>query len=270
MINQTVHRIRGALLILIGALGIALSALGVITVWRAAYDVAVAADESLILLSDTLQDIDHSLDVASSTLDGAAVAMDGIYTTTLDVSRTLSTTRVTIEEMAGLAEHDLPQSIESSLVALDALKETAGGIDRILRALRVFGIGDYNPEMPLDQAVEETHAGLEPVPDGLRAMGNGLHEASASLEDVRGGLVLMGGHVVGIQENVVDADGALRSHRRTMRELQRRVAALRKDVDRPIKTVAWGATLLLIWIGLSQLAIVRWGIDLWANARGKV
>jgi hypothetical protein len=27
--------------------------------------------------------------------------------------------------------------------------------------------------------------------------------------------------------------------------------------------IAWGVTLLLIWIGLSQLALIQWGISLW-------
>ncbi len=257
------RRILGTLLILLGALGIALSALGVIYVWRAAEDVAVAADDSLLLLSDTLKDVDRSLDVASTTLDGAAIAINGLYTTTLDVSQTLSSTRVTVDEIAGLAEDDLPQSIEASLLALDALEETAAVIDQLLRSLQQLGVGGYDPNIPLDQAVAEAGAGLAPVPESLRAMGAGLLETSASLDDVQSGIALMGDHMLGIRQNVVDADAALSSHRSNLEQLQTRVGTARQNVGRPIQTVAWGATLLLIWIGLSQLAIVRWGVGLW-------
>jgi hypothetical protein len=257
------RRIVGTLLILAGALGIALSALGVFYVWRAAEDVTVAADDSLVLVSDTLNDINNSLDVASSTLDGAAIAVSSLYTTALGVSETLSSTRVTVDEMAGLAEDDLPQSIESSLLALDGLEETAAVIDRLLRGLQQFGVGDYDPETPLDRAVAEAVNGLMPVPQSLRAMGAGLHQTGAGLEQVQDGVVLMGDHMLGIRQNVVDADAALSSHRSTLEQLQTRVGTARQNVERPIQTVAWGATLLLIWIGLSQLAIVRWGIGLW-------
>lgn len=133
------RRIVGTLLILLGALGITFSVLGVIGVWRAAEAVTVATDDSLALLSETLEDIDRSLSVMSSTLDGAAVATDGLYTITLDVSRTLSGSRIMIDEMAALADDDLPQSIEASLVALEALEETAGMIDQMLRGLQRLG-----------------------------------------------------------------------------------------------------------------------------------
>lgn len=257
------QRTAGTLLILLGALGIVLSALGVVAIWRAADDVTVAAEDGLSVLSDTLTDIDRSVDLASTTLEGATLAIDGLYTTTLDVSETLSSTRVTIDEMAGLAEDDLPQSIESSLVALEALEETAGIIDQLLRGLQLFGVGTYDPEIPLDQAVAEAGAGLAPVPESLRTMGTGLHDTSESLEQVQDGIVLMGSYLKGIRQNAVDADKALSSHRATLRELHARVRAVRREVDRTIRMVAWGATLLLIWIGLSQLAIVRWGVSLW-------
>lgn len=257
------QRIVGTFLILLGALGIALSALGVVTIWRAADDVTVAAEDGLTLVSDTLTDLDRTLDVASTTLDGAALAIDGLYTTTLDMSQTLSSTRVTVDEMAGLTEDDLPQSIAASLVALEALEETAGVIDQLLRGLQRFGVGNYDPEMPLDRAVAEATAGLRPVPRSLRTMGAGLHETSASLGEVQGGIELMGDYVMGIGQNVAQADVALSSHRTTLGELQTRVRTIRRNVDRPIRMVAWGATLLLIWIGLSQLAIVRWGVSVW-------
>jgi hypothetical protein len=260
------QRTAGTLLILLGALGIALSALGVVTIWRAADDVTVAAEDGLSVLSDTLSDIDRSVDVASSTLEGAALAIDGLYTTTLDVSETLSSTRVTIDEMAGLAEDDLPQSIESSLAAFDALEETAGIIDQLLRGLQLFGVGNYDPEVPLDQAVAGAATGLEPVPESLRTMGSGLHDTSASLEQVQDGIILMGDYMNGIRQNAVDADRALANHRRTLQDLQARVRAIRQNVGRPIRVVAWGATFLLIWIGLSQLAIVRWGVSLWQRS----
>lgn len=259
------RRIVGALLILLGAAGVALSALGVVYVWRAADDVSVAADDTLVLLGDTLEDFDRSLDVASTTLDGATVALDGLYTTTLDVGETLTSTRRTVDEMAGLAEDDLPESVEASLVALEALEETSAIIDQLLRGLQLLGIGSYDPEIPLDEAVAEAVAGLRPVPESLRAMGGGLYETSASLGQVQSGILLMADHMVEIRQNLAEADSALSSHRRTLRRLDARVEAVRRNVHRPIRAVAWGATLLLSWIGLSQLAIIRWGIGLWRS-----
>ena len=260
-----IRRILGILLTLLGVLGIALAALGVVTVWRSAAAVSIAADDSLRIASETVDDIDTALHLASSTLDEAGVAISGLYDTTLDVSRTLSSTRTTVDEMAGLAEDDLPRSIEASLMALDGLEESAAVIDRLLRSLQEFGIGQYNPAVPLDEAVAQAQSGLTVVPSSLRTMGDGLRETSAGLDDVQQGILEMGNHVLGLRENVDDADVAVDDFRTTLRELRSRLQSLQQNVDRPIRTVAWGATLLLIWVAVTQLAIIRWGVSLWTQ-----
>jgi hypothetical protein len=258
-----IRRILGTVLILIGALGIVLSVLGVLNVWLVTETVTVAADDALGLLSDTLDNVERSLDVTSTTLDGAAIAMDGLYTTTLDVVQTLSSTQKTLDETVGLVEDDLPGSIESTLIALEAVEETAGVIDQMLRGLSLFGVGDYDPDVPLDQAIAEAGEGLEPVPDNLREMGDGLRQTSANLDEVGGGITLMGDHILDIRGNVSSADAVIGDYVGIVQELQERLKALRQDVSQPIRTVAWGVTLLLIWIGLSQLALIQWGISLW-------
>lgn len=260
-----IRRIVATLLISFGTLGVALCTLGVVAIWRAADQVTVAADDTLLLVSDTLDDLDYSLGVTSRTLEEVVIAMDGIYTTTLDIGEALSGTKVTVDEMASLAGRDLPRSIESSLVALEALEETARVIDQFLFGLQRLGIGSYNPDVPMDEAVAQAGSGLEPVPDNLRTMARGLEQTGESLEGVRGGIELMGGHMLGLRTNVVDADMAIGSHRRTMLELRDRVQGVRQSIAGPIRAVAWGVTILLVWIGLSQLAIVRWGMDLWSS-----
>ncbi len=258
-----IRRITGTLLILVGLLGIALSALGVFYLWRAVDDVKEVAHDSLAVASDTLGDVDRSLTVASSTLDGTVTAMDGLYTTTLQVSETLSGTRATVDEIADLTEEDLPQSIESSLLALDAVVETAAVIDRLLASLQLLGIGDYEPGIPLDEAIAEAGVGLEPVPDSLRVIGAGLQQTNASLEDVQDGIVLMGDQLVGIRQNMVEAEDVLDGHRNNTKDLRNRLRRVDQTIDRPIQVLAWGATLLMVWIALSQLAILRWGASLW-------
>ncbi len=100
-------------------------------------------------------------------------------------------------------------------------------------------------------------------------MGAGLRQTGDDLDDIQRGLTLMGDHMMGIRQNIVDAEAAVTSHRTTFAQLQTRVVTLRKAVDRPIRVVSWAASLLLVWIGLSQLAILRWGILLWQQDRSQ-
>ena len=257
------RRIVGTLLILLGFLGMAVCALGVVYVWRGMEQVTTVADDSLVLLSDTLDEIDHSLGVAGDTLGAATEAVDVLFTTTLDVSSTISSTKTTIDQIAGMTEDELPGSLEASLMALESVEETAAVIDRLLRTLEQLGVGSYDPEVPLDEAVAEAGRSLEPIPDSVRAMGSSLRQTSGSLEEVQAGILLMGNQMTVIGESITDADAAIGGLGESLAELQSRIDAARQNLVRPIRTVAWGATLLLIWIGLSQLAIVRWGIGMW-------
>lgn len=258
-----IKRILGTVVILLGALGIVLSVLGTLYVWRAADSAMASADDGLVLLSDTLENVERSLDVASTTLDGATVAVQGLYTTTLDVRQTLSSTQTTLDEMAGLTEDSLPRSVEASLTALKGLEETARVVDQLLRGLSAFGLGDYEPDIPLDEAVAAALDGLEPVPDSLRQMGRGLRQTSVSLEGVQSGMTLMGDQFLAIRDNTSSADAIISDQTDVVQGLRDQVHTLRQDVGRPIRAVAWGATLLLIWIGLSQLALIQWGVSLW-------
>ena len=223
----------------------------------------VAAGGGLILVSDTLGEIDRSLGVADDTMVTAAVSVDSLYTTTLDVNATLSSTQATLIDIANLTEDELPQSIEASMVALVSLEETAAVIDQLLRSFQQLGVGTYDPDVPLDEAVAQAGAGLRGVPDSLRALGAGLRLTSDSLDDVQAGIELMSEQMTVIRGNVTEADQSVDSLSETLQEVDVRVDAVRANLDRPIRLVASGATLLLIWIALSQLAIIRWGVGLW-------
>lgn len=261
-----IRRMTATLLIGLGTLGVTLCGLGVFSIWRTADGVITAAEDALLLMTDTLDDVDDSLSVTSHTLEGIAVAMDGLYIITLDMGAALSTTKMTIDEMAVMTGSDLPRSIESSLVALEALEETAAVIDQFLYGLHRLGIGSYNPEISMDQAVAQAALGLEPVPNNLRTMSDGLELTGENLSSVRVGIGLMGDHMLGLQENVIDADAAVSSHRNTMQQVRSRVVRVRHNVHGPIRAVAWGVTILLVWIGLSQLALVRWGVRIWPRS----
>ena len=140
-----VKRILGILLMLVGAFGVLTCVLAGLHTWRMAEDVAAMADDTLGLLLDTLDGVERSLGVVSATLDNAAMGIGSLHTTTLGVGETLSTARSTLGGIAHLAEGDLSQSLEFSIVTLKTLEQTAGMADDVLRGLSLLGVGGYDP-----------------------------------------------------------------------------------------------------------------------------
>ena len=266
-----VKRILGILLMLVGAFGVLTCVLAGLHTWRMAEDVAAMADDTLGLLLDTLDGVERSLGVVSATLDNAAMGIGSLHTTTLGVGETLSTTRSTLGGIAHLAEGDLSQSLEFSIVTLKTLEQTAGMADDVLRGLSLLGVGGYDPSAPLSQSIARIRKGLDPVPDSLRQVGSSLRGTAANLEGMRGGVVQTGNRLLDIQENVLSARANVAGYVTLVRRWQQQVRVLRRSADRAIKTVAWAATLLLTWIGLSQLAIVQWGISLmgWGGKKAR-
>jgi len=262
-----IRRILGLILLVLGLAGLALCGAGIYFTWQAAAGVVVAADESIGLLLDTVDNVQLTLDVASTTLDDAGMAVGALYTTTTGIGDTLGSTRGALGSMAGLAGNTLPQSIETTMTAVDTIEQTAGAIDQVLTSLSMLGLAQYAPEVPLGQAVADVGDSLEGVPEQLRALSAGLEQTEASLGGVQESVDVIAGQLVGIQQNLGGAHVALSGYGAVFRTLHDQLVTLRANVAQPIRTVAWAFTVLLLWIGISQLAILQWGAGLLGSRR---
>lgn len=258
-----IKRALGAILALTGALGVLICALGIFSLWRLADDATKAADSALGFALQMLNNIENSLNVASATMENTAIASEGLYTSTLSLQETLQSAQSVLGTTASLVEDSLPQSIEAALVALESMQETAYGMDQTLRGISRLGLANYAPAVPLDQAIADVRESLEPVPADLRRMGVSLRQVNADLNRVQESVEQMGGHVSGLSGHVGGAAATLGDHIRSLNQLQQQMETLRQNAGRPIRLLAWGGTLLLAWIGLSQLAVIQWGISLW-------
>lgn len=258
-----IKRTLGAVLTAAGVLGVVLSVGGIVFVWLAADSVKTTADAGLDLFLEALQTVERSLDAASTTMDRSVVAAEGLYTTTVTLQGTLDSTRTTLDSTASLAGENLPQSIESTLVALEVTEEAAGRVDRTLRALSRFGLTEYDPDVPLDQAISGVREELKPVPEELRGVGDGLHRVDSDLGKVQSSVAVMADHILGIRDQVDNISAIVGDQAGVVRGLDEWAGALRENLRRPLRLLTWGATLLLGWMGLSQLALVHWGISFW-------
>ncbi len=152
---MTIGRRRLAtVLITLGWVGAVATIVGVVLGWRltdsliksveetaALVDTSLeTVDESTKLLSDALADVGPGLESAETVLAGAAETVTGMQAIASDTADVMTTT--------------LPDSVTAVLDALPGLISTAAVLDRTLSALSVVGV-DYDPEVPLDEALTE-------------------------------------------------------------------------------------------------------------------
>jgi hypothetical protein len=95
-------------------------------------------------------------------------AIDSIERATRSTARTLESVSQVIDETGTVIGGDLADALESAVDTLPGLADTGRVIDRTMRALSFVGV-DYDPELPLDESLNDLEASLAPVPEQLRS-----------------------------------------------------------------------------------------------------
>lgn len=126
-------------------------------------DVVDLAAETVVVVDAAFDDVVAALDTTEQALEEAATALSGLGVVTQEVSVLLGA--------------EIPEQIESVLVAFPPLVDTARVVDRTMRALSLVGV-EYDPEEPLDDALQDIADSLEPLPERLRGQRGGLSDAA--------------------------------------------------------------------------------------------
>lgn len=82
-----------------------------------------------------------------------------------------------------LLDEDLPDQIDSVVVAMDGLIQTAGVVDGVLTTLSFVGV-DYDPEVPLDEALIELENSLLELKPVLASEADRLENAETATTDL--------------------------------------------------------------------------------------
>ena len=100
----------------------------------------------------TIEVVDDSLTIVGDLVGSARVIGDETEQALLNMASVTGS-------VVDLLEDDLPAEIDSVVVAMDGLIQTAGVVDGVLTTLSFVGV-DYDPEVPLDEALIELEQSL--------------------------------------------------------------------------------------------------------------
>lgn len=150
-----------------GALGIVATlvglAVGVMTI-----DTTVARVQvGLGLVSDTVGAVDEAVATLDAGLDVAADSLRDVQGSAADAALTLTQISAVTRDLGELIGQEVPASIDAVRAAMPPLVDTARVVDRTMRALSLVGV-DYDPAVPLDEALTEVDRRLADIPRNLR------------------------------------------------------------------------------------------------------
>lgn len=254
-------RVIGGTLIGTGIIGLVLSLVGIGLGFYLGGRVQAALGREIAILDRSLAATSNGLVLASKTLADTEKTLDSLSTTITAATRAITETQPTIDAVRVLTGEQLPQTIGSTREALDTARETAGIIDRVLGTAAIFGV-PYNPEVPLNVAIGQVSDSLAEVPGSLIEASKGLEKAGDNIETLAGDLQQLAAGLEAISTNVEEAGAVVAQYQDIVRDLQLELASIREAAPRWLAGLRLAVALLLIWMALTQIALLRQGWEL--------
>ena len=244
----------GAIAGLIGA-GFAWVVLG------AAADTSV---RSLELASDLLDSVGGTVISVDAVLDDVS---DGLRTTQqsmADASVTLTQLSALTSNLGGLVGEDIPASLDSVRASLAPIQATAGLLDGTLTALSFVGV-DYDPEVPLDEAIDDLDARLAEIPQRLRDQAPLIESAAESLSGFGGDTLTIAQDLSDLRTRLSEASFTVGSYRQTVTEAD----ALLADVESAVgsRLTVLRVAIVVLGLGLATTQTVPIAFGWWLLAQ---
>jgi hypothetical protein len=197
--------------------------------------------EGLQAVDSTLEVVDESLVVVSDTLAG----IDGVFGATASALEEVGTV---VLSSGTLLQTEIPLQLDAIDAAMDGLIDTANVVDGILGALSFVGV-DYNPEVPLDQALEDVNVQLGDLRESLSGYSANLFSLTGSLNRLEEEVTLVAGSMAGLQGQVDATRGLIAGYRVTAGDAEAVIA----DASARLSGQVWlariiGVLLLLLLV----------------------
>lgn len=260
-----VQRIAGFLILGAGTLGLVIS-LASVFIGLPAID---AAEEAL---RNRLDDIDQALvaaaeglNTADKSLAGATETMIAIETTIRSSGQAISDTLPILDRVGTLVGVDIPRALRSTQQTLASARETARVADAVLGAisrLGLLGANTYNPEVPLNQAIQQVSDSLDPLPASLGGVRDRLTVTGDNLRQIGANTGEVAERMAEINTGFDDARQIINRYQTLVTELRADLEALRAALPVWFGAVKVGVIVLSVWFALAQIALFAQGLAL--------
>jgi hypothetical protein len=173
----------GGVLMTVGIVGMVAALVLAVGGWLLAGRAARTAAATIEPITAIVVDMAETIDATGVIVSRTTEAIGGIESATRSTARALDSVSDVIGETAALAGGGIADSLDSAVAALPALVSTGRVIDRTMRALSLVGV-DYDPDVPLDEALAVVEESLRPIPDQLREQVVLLETVQSDLEQI--------------------------------------------------------------------------------------
>jgi archaellum component FlaC len=276
-----VKRVLGLVMLLIGVFGLALGILGAIGSHVFLDDLFGVMEKSLDSISQSLDTAEETLLLAQMTVEQVNKGLDTVESAAINLSETMIQTRPLLGEISRIVSGDLPDNIEAFQSALPGMAQSAAIIDDTLVALsnlRIeqeilgfplnFDLGiDYAPEVPFEESINRVAESLEGLPTRLRGLESHIETADSNLETISRDIVTMSADLEAISDSIAAVAPLLDDYLQIVTDVRDLIDRTRIRLVDQLGMVKLVVTLLMVWLGLTQIAPLYLGWELVTGRR---
>jgi hypothetical protein len=262
--------IAGIVLIVAGLAGLAFSILGLVALARLEPRVEATLTEQLKQVDQTLVATNDGLATAETLLSTTINIAESVQETTRYAGQTLQDGVYVMDLTADLVGKQLPATIESTQEALASIATGAQLVDDILAVLTsvpLLGMERYSPEVPLSQGFTEVARSLDDMPSALNAVERNLSATQDKLKGVGENLATTTDKLGQITTSMKSAQSVIAQYREIVTNLQGLSSSALQSLPDWLRALRWGFSLVLIWFGIAQIALLAQGWELIARSR---
>lgn len=255
----------GTLFIIVGAGGILLCILGASSIWKMTAGLRQEALGYLEIAGSTLSTSQKTLDLTEDALGAASSSLVLLGSTTQTTNQTISSLVPVLATISSLMENDLPDTIEATRTSLVSAQTSARLLDDFLAGLAripFINLDAYNPEVPLNKSLGEIADSLADLPASFRTIDANLLATNENLAAIQIDLVETETSILVIQQSLDASEAVLGTFKTDLAALETRLADLSESLEGGLDGLAQAATLVLVWLGFTQLGLVVQGIGL--------
>jgi len=238
-----------------------------ILAWSMLGSAATASSRSVELANDVLESVGGTVVSVEEAL--LAVA-DGLRTTqqsAADASITLTQLSALTSNLGDLVSEDVPGSLDSVRASLAPIEATAGVLDGTLRALSFFGV-DYDPETPLDEAIDDLDRRLADIPADLRRQGPLIESAADSLNDFGSDTLVIAGDLSDLRRSLIQTAATVGAYDVTITEAAQLVDDVEVNLTGRLDLLKWVAVVIAMALAITQTVPITFGLWLLQGADG--
>jgi len=265
--------VAGVVLIVAGLAGLVFSIVGLVAVARVEPRVEARLTEQITRVDQALLATKDGLITADGLLSTATDLAGSLQETTSYAGKTLQDGVYALEMTSDLVGKQLPATIESVQESLTSISTSAQLIDDILgvlTAVPLLGMDKYSPETPLSQGFSDVARSLDSMPGALGKINQDLSNTQGRLEHVGQTLTATTDQIGQISTGVKDAQSVLAKYQTIVTDLQGLSSSALQKLPGWLRTLRWGLSLVLIWFGIAQIALLAQGLELIGRSRATV